>query len=108
MTLADFVYGLMGDAHQMRQAGVSLEDVQRGLAASLLDYVRAHGMVQDERDRPYSQLHRCAVCRDSGWEPTTRQTRAGMVEAYKRCPCQANARTRSSNDAADHVAQGWR
>ena len=107
MTLADFVYGIMGEAQQMRAGGVSLEDVQRGLRISLIDYAREHGMIQHERDMPYAQLHRCTVCRDTGWEPTTRIVRGGEVEAYRRCSCQANTR-QPSIDASDKVAQGWR
>jgi hypothetical protein len=107
MTLADFVFGIMGEAQQMLKGGVSLEDVQRGLRISLIDYAREHGLIQHERDMPYSQLHRCTVCRDNGWEPTTRMVRGVEVEAYKRCPCQANNR-KPSIDAAAEVAQGWR
>ena len=108
MNLADFVSGLMGEAHQMLQGGVSLEDVQRGLRVSLIDYAREHGLIQHERDMPYSQLHRCTVCRDTSWEPTTRIVRGIEVEAYKRCPCKAITRRPSMDDAADRVAQGWR
>jgi hypothetical protein len=107
MTLADFVAGLMGEAQQMLRGGVSLEDVQRGLRVSLIDYAREHGMIQHERDMPYAQLHRCTVCRDTGWEPTTRMVRGVEGEAYKRCPCQSNNR-KPSMDASDKVAQGWR
>jgi len=107
MTLADFVYGLMGEVQQMRTGGVSQEDCQRGLRVSLIDYAREHGMIQDERDTPYSQQHRCVVCRDSGWEPTTRIVRGVTVEAYKRCPCKSLTQAPSTN-AADKVAHGWK
>ena len=107
MTLADFVSGLMGEAQQMLRGGVSLEDVQRGLRVSLIDYAREHGMIQHERDMPYSQLHRCTVCRDSGWEPTTRLVRGTVVEAYKRCPCQSLVQ-KPSTTASDDVARQWR
>ena len=106
MTLADFVFGLMGEAHQMLKGGVSLEDVQRGLSVSLIDYAREHGMIQHERDVPYSYLHRCVVCRDSGWEPTTRMVRGTTVEAYKRCPCKSMVQ-KSTINAAEKVAHGW-
>jgi hypothetical protein len=107
MTLADFVYGLMGEVQEMRNSGVSLEDCQRGLRVSLIDYAREHGMMQDERDTPYSHRHRCTVCRDSGWEPTTRLVRGTVVEAYKRCPCHSLTQKPSTN-AADDVARRWR
>jgi hypothetical protein len=107
MTLADFVYGLMGEVQEMRNSGVSLEDCQRGLRVSLIDYAREHGMIQDERDTPYRQQHRCIVCRDSGWEPTTRLVHGGPVEAYKPCPCRSRARP-TTLDASDKVAHGWR
>lgn len=107
MTLADFVFGIMGEAQQMLKGGISLEDVQRGLEVSLIDYAREHGMIQHERDMPYSQLHRCVVCRDNGWEPTTRMVRGVEVEAYKRCPCQSLVR-KPTSDASDKVAHGWK
>ena len=107
MTLADFVYGLMGEAEQLRKGGVSQEDVQRGLRVSLIDFVRAQGFMQHERDTPYTQQHRCVVCRDSGWEATTRVVRGVTVEAYKPCPCRSLARP-TALDASDKVAHGWR
>jgi hypothetical protein len=107
MTLADFVYGLMGEVQEMRKGGVSLEDCQRGLRVSLIDYAREHGMIQHERDMPYAQLHRCTVCRDSGWEPTTRLVRGTVVEAYTRCSCQSLGR-KPTSDASDKVAHGWK
>jgi len=107
MTLADFVYGLMGEVQEMRKGGVSLEDCQRGLRVSLIDYAREHGLIQDERDTPYSQQHRCVVCRDSGWEPTTRLVRGTVVEAYQRCPCQSLVQ-KPTSDASDKVVHGWK
>lgn len=107
MTLADFVYGLMGEVQAMRAGGVSQEDCQRGLRVSLIDYAREHGMIQDERDTPYHQQHRCVVCRDSGWEPTTRIVRGATVEAYKPCPCKSLLR-KPSMDASEKVAHGWK
>jgi len=107
MTLADFVYGLMGEVQEMRKGGVSLEDCQRGLRVSLIDYAREHGMIQDERNIPYSQQHRCVVCRDSGWEPTTRSVRGVTVEAYRRCPCQSLAQ-KPTTHASEDVARRWR
>ena len=107
MTLADFVYGLMGEVQAMRNGGVSLEDCQRGLRVSLIDYAREHGMIQHERDMPYAQLHRCTVCCDSGWEPTTRLVRGTVVEAYTRCPCHSLVQQPTS-DASDKVVHGWK
>jgi hypothetical protein len=108
MNLADFVYGLLGEVQAMRHGGVSLEDCQRGLRVSLIDYAREHGMIQDERDTPYSQQHRCVVCRDSGWEPTIRMVRGGdTVEAYKRCPCKSLTQ-KPAPTASDDVARRWK
>jgi hypothetical protein len=107
MKLADFVFGLMGEAQQMRKGGISLDDIQRGLQVSLVDYARTHGFILSERDMPYSQMHRCAVCRDDGWEPTTRIVRGETLEAYKPCPCKSATRKPATN-AAENVARGWK
>jgi hypothetical protein len=108
--LQKYVMYLWDEAVKFRKAGISLEDVQRGLKASLLDYVRARGLVQHERDMPFYQMHRCAVCRDDGWQPTTRIVRGEAVEAYKPCACKSAPQDyrKPYADAADKVARGWK
>jgi hypothetical protein len=110
MKLGAFIVSLWDEAIKMRAHGVKREDIQRGLHASLVDYAREHGLIANEREMPYWQMPKCPVCRDSGWEPTTRQVRGEMMEAYRRCTCRPmlEAQPDRKAKAADKVAAGWK
>lgn len=108
--LADFILDCWDQAVQMRAQGVPMEDVQKGLEKTVVEGARERGFITDERDLPHWLLKRCSACQDSGWERTTRLVRGEVVEAYKRCTCQAQAITERQDDhaVASKVASGWK
>ena len=108
--LADFLMACWDEAVQMRAAGVSLEDIQRGLKPTVIDGARARGMICADRDLPPWFLKRCQACLDAGWEPTTRMVRGEVVEAFKRCTCHgAGIIERQSDHAiAAKISNTWK
>lgn len=108
--LADFILDCWDQAVQMRAAGVSMLDVQSGLAATVVEGARVRGLITADEDLPRWMWKHCAACLDSGWEPTVRQVRGEIVEAYRRCTCQASGMTERQDDhaVAAKVASGWK
>lgn len=108
-SLTTFIMGLWDEAVAMRHAGVSMEDIQRGLKASVVEGARVRGFIVEDRDLPPWLLRACIACNDSGWEETTRLVRGEVVPAYKRCTCKpAGITDRSDHDVAAKVSSGWK